>query len=135
MLYLSADLAHASAVLRAGLDDLGDRDPDLAALLYAQKVLEHIGGVYPAEAADIMKTRLRELAARGTPASRCAQLALAFLLAFRGESPHEVAWLVECGWDDGRFLAKETSESEPAILANRALVYIDELNRAQERSA
>lgn len=38
-----------------------------------------------------------------------------------------MAPLAECGWDDGRFLAKETSDSEPAILANRALVYIDEL--------
>jgi DNA-binding NarL/FixJ family response regulator len=134
VLYFSADLAHASAVLQAGLDDLGDRDPDLAAPLYAQKALEQVGGVCPAEAPDVTKARLRELSTRDTPASRCAQLALAFLLAFRGESPHEVARLVERGWDDGRFLAEETSESAPAIMANWALVYIDELDRALELS-
>jgi DNA-binding CsgD family transcriptional regulator len=134
VLYFSADLAHGFAVLQAGLDDLGNRDPDLAALLYAHKALEQVGGVCPAEAPDVTTARLRELAARGIPASRCAQLALAFLLAFRGESPHEVVRLVERGWDDGRFLAEETSESAPAIMASWALGYIDELDRAQALS-
>ncbi|MGH3847257.1 MAG: ATP-binding protein, partial [Pseudonocardiaceae bacterium] len=130
VLIFAADVARSYAVLQAGLDDLGDRDPDLAALLHAHKALELVCGVRPTEAPEITLGRLRELAAGDTPASRSAQLALAYLLAFRGESRHEVARLVERGWDNGRFLAEETSEAPPAIMAVSALVHIDELNRA-----
>jgi DNA-binding NarL/FixJ family response regulator len=131
VLFFAADFARAFAVLQTGLDDLGDRDPDLSALLHAHKALELGFGVRPTEAPELTLGRLRELAARDTPASRSAQLALACLLAFRGESSHEVARLVERGWDDGRFLAEETSEALPVIMAGWALVPIDELNRAQ----
>lgn len=117
-------------MLQAGLDDLGDRDRDLAALLHAHKALELVCGVRPPEAPEVTLGRLRELAARDNLASRSAQLALASVLAFRGESRHEMARLVERGWDDRRFLAEETSEAVPALMAVFALFYIDELNRA-----
>ena len=86
--------------------------------------------VRPTEAPEVTLGRLRELAARGIPAIRSAQLALAFLLAFRGEGCPEVARLVERGWDDGRLLAEETSEAIPALMAVFALFYVDELKRA-----
>jgi DNA-binding CsgD family transcriptional regulator len=130
VLFLSADVARSFAVLQAELDDV-DRDPDLAALLHAHKALELVCGVRPVEAPEVTLRRLSDLAARGIPASRSAQLILAYLLALRGESRHEVARLVERGWDDGRFLAEETSEDLPATLAVSALVHIDELDRAQ----
>ncbi|MGB6162647.1 MAG: AAA family ATPase [Pseudonocardiaceae bacterium] len=130
VLLITADVARSFAVLQTGLDDLGDRDPNLAALLHAHKALEMVCGVGPTEAPEVTLGRLRELAERGIPASRSAQLALADLLSFRGESCHEVARLVERGWDDGRFLAEETSEAVPAIMAIFALIQIDELNRA-----
>jgi DNA-binding NarL/FixJ family response regulator len=131
VLLFTAALPRAFAVLQAGLDDLGDRDSELAALLYAHKALELVCGVRPTEAPEVTLGRLRKLAARGTPASRSAQLALADLLSFRGESCHEVVRLVELGWDDGRFLAEKTSEAVPVIMAVLALVQIDELDRAQ----
>ena len=130
VLLFAGDVARSFAVLQAGLDDLGDRAPNLAALLHAHKALEMVCGVGPIEAPEVTLGRLRELAARGIAASRSAQLALADLLSFRGESCHEVARLVERGWDDGRFLAEETSEAVPAIMAVLALIQIDELNRA-----
>jgi len=129
LLYVG-DVARSFAVLQAALDDLGDRDPDLAARLRAHRALEMVCGVRLIEAPEVTLGQLRELAARGIPASRSAQLALADLLSFRGESCHEVAGLVERGWDDGRFLAEETAEAVPAIMAVFALVQIDELNRA-----
>ena len=43
-----------------------------------------------------------------------------------------MARLIERGWDDGRFLAEETSEALPGHHGRfRLLVAIDELNRAQ----
>jgi tetratricopeptide (TPR) repeat protein len=130
VLFFSADVARSLTVPQTALDDLGDRHPDLAALLHAHKALELVCDVRPTEAPEVTLERLRELAARGIPASRSAQLTLAYLLSARGECRHEVACLVQRGWDDGRFLAEETSEALPAILAVSALVHIDELARA-----
>ncbi|MGH3764150.1 MAG: helix-turn-helix transcriptional regulator [Pseudonocardiaceae bacterium] len=130
VLFFTAGFARSFTVLQAGLDDLGDRDPHLAALLHAHKGLEMVCGA-PTEAPEVTLGRLRELATRDTPASRSAQLALADLLAVRGESRDEVARLVERGWDNGRFLIEETSEALPVIMAGWALVHIDELDRAQ----
>src|SRR2546423_198496 len=78
-LFYAGDLARGSAVLQAGLDDLGDRDPDLEVRLYAHKAGLEIHG-------EAMLERLRELAKRRLPASRGAQLTLACLLAGRGKS-------------------------------------------------
>ncbi|MGH3548179.1 MAG: hypothetical protein ACRDQU_08705 [Pseudonocardiaceae bacterium] len=117
VLFFTVDWARSFAVLQAGLDDLGDRDPDIAALLHAHKAAELVYGIRPTEAPEITLGRLRELAAPDTPASRSTQLSMADLLAIRGESRHEVARLVERGWDNGRFLAEQTSEAVPVIMA------------------
>jgi DNA-binding NarL/FixJ family response regulator len=134
VLFFCGDWPRSFAVLQAGLNDLGDRDPDLAALLHAHRSLELLCSVRPTEAPEVTLGRLRELAARDIPASRSAQLALAALLVFRGESCHEVAGLIERGLDEGQFLAEETSEALPAIMVSFALVEIDELDRAHKLS-
>ncbi|HJT04782.1 MAG TPA: AAA family ATPase [Pseudonocardiaceae bacterium] len=125
VLFYSGDLARGSAVLQAGLDDLGDRDPGLEVRLYAHKAGLEIHG-------EAMLERLRELAERPLAASRWAQLTLACLLAGQGESRDEVASLVERGLDGGRFIADETSDALPVILAVYALVHTNELARAHE---
>ncbi|MGH3764151.1 MAG: helix-turn-helix transcriptional regulator [Pseudonocardiaceae bacterium] len=127
VLMYSADLARCSAVLQAALDDLGDRDPDLAVRLYVHKAVVEFGSVHPTDAQEVSLGRLRELAAQDLCASRWAQLVLAGLLAIRGEGCHEIAELVERGLDNGRLLAEETSEAVPAILALWALIFTDEL--------
>jgi len=105
------------------LDDLGDRDPDLEVRLYAHKAGLEIHG-------EAMLEGLRELAKRRLPASRGAQLTLACLLAGQGESRDEVASLIGQGLDGGRFIAEETSEALPVILAVYALVHTNEMQRA-----
>jgi DNA-binding CsgD family transcriptional regulator len=129
---LFADESERSmAVLQAGLDDLDNRDPDLEVRLRAAKAAMQLLVVRPAEVPELTLEQLRDMASRSCPASRSAQLVMACTLAFRGESCHEVAGLVERGWDDGRFLAEETCESIPALMAVIALNFIDELDRVQ----
>ena len=123
VLWWTGDMNACSTVLQAGLDDLGDADPDLHVRLYTQKVG---AAIYSAPRLE----RLRELAESGLPSSRLTQLTLASYLAIRGESCHEAAELVERGLDDGRFLAEETSEAQAATQAVVGLVVVDELDRA-----
>jgi DNA-binding CsgD family transcriptional regulator len=124
VLWWTGDMNRCSTVLQAGLDDLGDADPDLHVRLYTQKVG---AAIYWAPRLE----RLRELANRDLPSSRLAQLTLASYLAIRGESCHEVAELVERGLDDGRLLAEETSDAQAATQAVFGLIVVDELKRAQ----
>ena len=65
VLFFAADFARAFAVLQTGLDDLGDRDPDLSALLHAHKAPWSWGSASPDRSAWSSRLRrLRELAAR-----------------------------------------------------------------------
>jgi DNA-binding NarL/FixJ family response regulator len=130
VLYYATDWTRACAVLQAALADLGDRDLDLAVRLQAHKAALEILSVRSTEAHEVTLERLRELAARSVPASRWAQLVLATFLASRGDSLDEVAGLIERGLDDGRFLAEETSEALPAVLAVYAFIITDQLDRA-----
>jgi DNA-binding CsgD family transcriptional regulator len=132
VLLYAVELDRYLPVLGAGVDDLGDREPDLAVRLHADKAAMELLSIRPTEAPQITLQHLRKLAKIDLPASRSAQLILANLLAVRGEDCHEVAELVDRGWDDGRFLAEETCEALPARLAVWALVHIDELDRAHE---
>jgi DNA-binding CsgD family transcriptional regulator len=131
VLFYSLDITGASAVLQAGLEDIGDRDFDLTMRLHAHKAgLERLSVRSP-EAHAVLLEQLRELAARGLPSSRSAQLMLANSLALRGQGCHEVAGLVERGWDGGRFLAEEGSEASPVIAGVYAFILTDELEKAQ----
>jgi len=123
VLFYAGDLTRCSAVLQAGLDDLGDRDPNLEARLHAHKAGAEIFGEASLE-------RLRELAKGRLPGSRWAQLTLACLLSARGDSRDEVAGLINRGLDDGRFVAEETSEALPVTLAVYALLDTNEVQRA-----
>ncbi|HZA18157.1 MAG TPA: hypothetical protein VE645_14950, partial [Pseudonocardiaceae bacterium] len=111
-------------MLAAGLEDLGDADPDMQVRLYSQKVAAEM---YQAPALE----RLRELAERGLPSSRLAQLVQAPFLAVRGWNRQEVTELVERGLDGGRLLAEETSGAQAATQCVFGLVIVDELKRAQ----
>lgn len=130
VLFFAGESERCSAVLQAGLDDLGDRDVDLAVRLHTHKATVELLSVHPPEAHEVTLEQLHKLAVRGIPASRSAQLTLAGVLALRGEDCQEVTGLVERGWDDGRFLADKTSGELPGGLALYALVLIDELDRA-----
>ncbi|MGH3854039.1 MAG: ATP-binding protein [Pseudonocardiaceae bacterium] len=123
VLWWIGDMKACSTVLQTGLDDLGNADPDLHVRLYTQKTAAEI---YWAPRLE----RLRELAGRGLPSSRLAQLTLASYLAVRGESCHEVAKLVEHGLDDGRLIAEETSDTQAVAQVAVGLIVVDELERA-----
>jgi DNA-binding CsgD family transcriptional regulator len=127
----AADSLRSSAVLQAGLDDLGDRDADLEIRLRTHKAVVELLGACPTE---VVLERLRELATGSLPAHRSAQLALAGVYTLHGESHHDVAGLVERGWDNGRFLTEGASETLPAIMAVWALILTDELDRAHSLS-
>ena len=126
-----ADSARASDVLQDALDGLDDGESELAGGLHVQKATMELLRLRPTETPELALGRLRNLAAQGIRCSRSAQLSLAGLLAFRGDSCREIAALVEGGWDDGRFLAEETSEILPAILAIWALILVDDLEQGQ----
>lgn len=130
VLFFAGESNRCLSVLHAGLTDLGDRDPDLAVRLYTHKAGMELLVIRPAGIPEVALEHLRELAVRSTPASRSAKLALAFTLVLRGEHCHEVAGLVEDGWDNGRFLAEETCEAIPVIFAVGACSFTDELDRA-----
>jgi DNA-binding CsgD family transcriptional regulator len=130
VLFYAADWPHCAAVLRTALGDLGDRDPDLAVRLCTQAAVLELLSLCPAQAPEAALRWLRDLADRGTPASRSAQLCLAGVLAVCGQDRHEVADLVHRGLDGGRFIAEQTGEAVPAMLAVFALIIIDELDRA-----
>jgi DNA-binding CsgD family transcriptional regulator/tetratricopeptide (TPR) repeat protein len=128
-LFYAGDVGRSSAVLEAGLVDLGDRDPALEVRLRTDKAAAEIHSPNPPT-----REHICELVDRGVPASRATQLILASLLAARGENCHLVTGLVDRGLDDGRFLAQETSEALPAMMAFHALVFVDELERAHTLS-
>jgi DNA-binding CsgD family transcriptional regulator len=130
VLYHSSEWTRCAAVLRAARADLGDRDHNLAVRLCTLATVLDLLSHCPTEAPEAALRQLRDLAARNCPASRCAQLCLATILAVRGQDCHEVAELVERGLDGGRFVTEETGEAVPAMLAVFALIAIDELDRA-----
>jgi DNA-binding CsgD family transcriptional regulator len=132
VLLFAGQLDRCLAVLHTALTDLGDGDPNLAVRLHVDKAALELISVPSIDAVDVMLKQLRELATQSGPTSRSAQLALAGVLAIRGENCHEVAGFVEGALNDGQFLAGETPEMLPAILAVLALIFTDELNRAHE---
>ncbi|MFN2535087.1 MAG: AAA family ATPase [Pseudonocardiaceae bacterium] len=127
VLFYATEWTRCSAVLRAALGDLGDGDPDLAVRLCTHAAVLELLTLCPTEAPEVALRRLRDLAARSTPASRAAQLCLAAVLAVRGRDRPEVAGLVQRGLDGGRF----AGEAVPAMLAVWALVVTDDLDGAR----
>ncbi|MDT7713965.1 MAG: hypothetical protein QOG46_2912 [Pseudonocardiales bacterium] len=127
VLVYAGESARCVTVLETALDALGDRDSEQALRLHAHKAAVEILNVRSPHASEATLEQLTKLAAHSGPASRGAQLLLAGLLAIRGENCRKVAGLVERGWDQGRFLAEETSEAPPVIMAVWGLIFADEL--------
>lgn len=75
---------------------------------------------------------LRRRALSGHPAARPLCLQLAHASAIRGDRRERVVELVTRGYDDGRFLAAETSDHAGAACGVAALVCVDEAARAAQ---
>ncbi len=128
---LKGQWAHAIRLVHDALDDLGDREPEVAVRL--ETYLAAISASDPRLIADFERRRpmLHDLVMRGGGAARSLSLLLAADAVWRaGDESHALA-LVERGWDDGRVLdlgADLWSMGQ----AFQALVICDRLARARE---
>jgi DNA-binding CsgD family transcriptional regulator len=124
------ELQRGTVLLRNGLRDLGNRDPEMAlrleTLLLGMAITDR-----PEPKTSGELERLRHLADSRSPAARALQLTLAMALALQcAESVEGVIALVDRGLDGGRFLAAETCESISITHAMYALIFVDNLDRA-----
>jgi DNA-binding CsgD family transcriptional regulator len=131
MLVYAGQWDAAVALSRSALEELGERDRELALHL---RTLWAAAGTYDPQLVDALEPHLDELHAQalsGGPAGRPLALLLAASRANRGERLDEVVPLVEHGLDGGRFLADGHGDSLQFAQAATALVGIDELDRAE----
>jgi len=110
------------------LGELGDGDPETSGRIEVTTSLL-IGMGYGPAGTD-PSVRLSAIAAGQGLATRPARLALACLLAFRGEHREKVLSHLDRGQEGGIFLARAKSDSVGAIWAESALLFTDELVRA-----
>ncbi len=129
--FFVADLEGSRVVLRAALDDLGGRDDDLA--LQLEAMAAHVGygdpRFNPEVRADL--ERLRRLAERKGPNARSLSVFLGLVASTSGERVDQTLALVERGLDGG-LLEHEGADSIAIAVAVNALVFVDELDRAQQ---
>ncbi|HEV3230415.1 MAG TPA: AAA family ATPase [Solirubrobacteraceae bacterium] len=116
----------AAAVTHSALDELGDRNPELALELETQQAAREL---YDPRAVDQIDRRF-ELLEPGRPAARGLILILAAARGVRGHSRDEVVAMVQRGLDGGRLIADEGGEAFAPTQGISALVYVDELDRA-----
>jgi DNA-binding CsgD family transcriptional regulator len=131
-LFYIADLEGSRAVLAAALEDLGGEDDELAVQLEA--ISAHVGYGDPRLHPEVQASlpRLRALAARTGRRSGALNVFMALVAATSNEGVDQtVAW-VERGVDGGHLLEAETSDSIAVAVAVNALVFVDELDRADE---
>jgi DNA-binding CsgD family transcriptional regulator len=127
---LQDDYLQALDLLKAALQDLGDREPEMSGrieVLIAGYVASHPAAM--ARAPDPVP-RMRHLAEGRGHAARAARLMLAFFLASRGQVREVVAY-VEQGLDDGRFFAERDYAYGFAQSAGYALTIADEPDLAR----
>jgi DNA-binding CsgD family transcriptional regulator len=140
-LFFANEWDAALAQLELALEELGERDLDLAlrlegrlltfATLDARAVLA--GRARPARSAEdehVEHLQRRAEAAAGVAGARPARLNLALLLAVRARPVAEIEALIDGGLDHGRFLECESSEAIEATYGAFALVLIDDLSAA-----
>ncbi|MGH9065185.1 MAG: helix-turn-helix transcriptional regulator [Acidimicrobiales bacterium] len=128
--YYQGELQRGTALLRSGLRDLGNRDPEMTLRLETLLLGVAITDLPEPKTCGELE-RLRRLADTRSPAARGLQLTLAMALALQGaESVEGVITLVDRGLDGGRFLAAETCESISITHATYALIFVDNLDRA-----
>ena len=127
-----ADLAGARAVLSEALGLLGGEDEDLEVRLRA--MWAHVGLGDPRFTAEVQSElpRLWSLAKRSGPSSRELNVFLALITATSGQGTDRTLGLVQHGLDDGRLIRDETSDALAVAVAVNALVFIDELDFADE---
>jgi DNA-binding CsgD family transcriptional regulator len=122
---------HALRLVHDALDDLGDREPEIAVRL--ETYLAAISASDPRLIADFDRRRpmLHDLVMGGGGAARSLSLLLAADAVWRaGDESHALA-LVERGWDDGRVL-DVGADLWSMGQAFQALVICDRLDRARE---
>jgi len=129
-LFYVADLEGSRAVLHAALADLGAEDDDLALRLEAMAAHAGYGDprFNPEVQADL--PRLRHLAQRTGARARALNVFLALVDSTSGDGVDRTVAGVERGLDGGRLLELETSDSIAVAVAVNALVFVDELDRA-----
>ena len=131
LLYV-ADLEGSRAVLRSAIEDLAGEDDELATQLAAMSA--HVGYGDPRFNPEVQAElpRLRRLAEQIGPPARALNAFLALVAATSGESTDQTIALVERGLDSGRLLELETSDSIAVAVVVNALVFVDELERADQ---
>jgi DNA-binding CsgD family transcriptional regulator len=134
LLYV-ADFGASRAVLAEALDQSGERPAEQVVALEALSACASYGDPrFNAEVrADL--PRLRALAERAGPAARSLNVFLALVSSTNGEDTSPVLELILRGLDDGRLLQIESSNSIAVALAVDVLLFIDELDLADELAA
>ena len=112
------------------LDELGDRDPELAVELETVRAVMRANDPRFVAAFDGDRERLRVLAEGESWAARALAVVLAANAAARGEDPQQVRALVEHGLRDGRLLAERGAGGWAAAHALFPLVLIEADARA-----
>jgi DNA-binding CsgD family transcriptional regulator len=129
-LFYVADLEGSRAVLAAALEDLAGADDELALAL--ESMAAHVGYGDPRFNHEVRTNllRLRRLAEAMGPRARALNVFLALVASTSGVGVEETVTLVERGLDGGRLLELESSDSLAVAVAVNALVFVDELDRA-----
>jgi tetratricopeptide (TPR) repeat protein len=131
LLYVG-DLEGSRGVLDAALDDLAGEDRSLAVQLEALSA--HVAYGDPRFNQDVQAdmSRLRRLADRSGSNARALNVFLSLVASTNGENGNQALPRLELGLDHGRLLKAETSDSIAVAVAVNVLVFIDELERADQ---
>ena len=94
------------ALVQSALDDLGDREPELAVRL--ESFAAAVSASAPRLVGEFNRRlpALQDLVEQGGAAARSLALLLAAVASWRGEDARRVTALVDRGWDDGRLMAE-----------------------------
>ena len=127
----TGQLALADSVLGEAIDQLGDRNEQLVALLESRR--SGLGVLHERYAQSLAERlpRLQALAQAGGAGGRALHELLAFRAAFSGEPHDRVHGLFVGGWQHGRLLGEQSADEWPLIWAVAALSFIDELDLAE----
>ncbi len=101
---LKGEWERAMSLLEEALEELGDRDRELATRLECYRAAITVSDPRLVTAFDRRLPVLRELVDRGGGAGRSLALLLAANAVWRAADEDGGVALVERGWDDGRFL-------------------------------
>jgi DNA-binding CsgD family transcriptional regulator len=132
---LSGDWAQTQALLSETLADLGDRDHNLEALIEGWRAAAEVYDPAQRPTFEARLDHLRSLVDRGGPGTRMLALIMAVLRVMQGTDEAEARALIEHGFDGGRLLRDEGSESLGVVQGVAALVGLEELDAADRVAA